>query len=107
MTATTPDRRQVRREAKWANILTQAWLLAHRDGLAAVSLRDLGEAVGLRQPSLYVYFASKLDLYDAMFADGYRQLLDFVAQRRYTGEPRQALSAFVVDLVQFSSDDVV
>jgi AcrR family transcriptional regulator len=107
MTATTPDRRQVRREAKRANILTQAWLLAHRDGLAAVSLRDLGEAVGLRQPSLYVYFASKLDLYDAMFADGYRQLLDFVAQRRYTGEPRQALSAFVADLVQFSSDDVV
>jgi AcrR family transcriptional regulator len=54
----------------------------HRDGLAAVSLRDLGEAVGLRQPSLYVYFMSKLVLYDAMFADGYRQLLDFVARRR-------------------------
>lgn len=107
MTATTPDRRQVRREAKWASILAEAWLLAHRDGLAAVSLRDLGEAVGLQQPSLYVYFTSKLDLYDAMFADGYRQLLDFVAQRRYTGEPRQALSTFLADLVQFSSDDVV
>lgn len=107
MTATTPDRRQVRREAKRAGILVESWLLAHRDGLAAVSLRDLGEAVGLRQPSLYVYFASKLDLYDAMFADGYRQLLDYVAQRRYKGEPRQALSAFLGDLVQFSSDDVV
>ncbi|MGB8961523.1 MAG: TetR/AcrR family transcriptional regulator [Pseudonocardiaceae bacterium] len=107
MTATTPDRRQMRREAKRASILVESWLLAHRDGLAAVSLRDLGEAVGLRQPSLYVYFASKLDLYDAMFADGYRQLLAYVAQRRYKGEPRQALSAFLGDLVQFSSDDVV
>jgi AcrR family transcriptional regulator len=47
--------------------------LGRRDGVA---LRDLGVAVGLRQPSLYVYFASKLDLYDAMFADGHRQLLE-------------------------------
>jgi len=107
MTAKTPDRRQIRRETKLANILAEAWLLARRDGLAAVSLRDLGDAVGLRQPSLYVYFASKLDLYDAMFADGYRQLLDYVAQRRYTGEPRRALGKFLADCVQFSSNDVV
>jgi AcrR family transcriptional regulator len=107
MTAMTPDRRRVRREAKLANILAEAWVLAHRDGLAAVSLRDLGDAVGLRQPSLYVYFASKLDLYDAMFADGYRQLLEFVAKRRYAGEPGQALGRFLADCVQFSSDDVV
>jgi AcrR family transcriptional regulator len=54
-----------------------------------------------------VYFASKLDLYDAMFADGYRQLLQFVASRRYPVEPRAALAKLVGDLVQFSSDDVV
>jgi AcrR family transcriptional regulator len=107
MIAAAPDRRQARREAKQANILAQAWSLARRDGLAAISLRELGEAVGLRQPSLYVYFASKLDLYDAMFADGYRQLLEVVGQRRYTGEPRRALTKFVADCVQFSSDDMV
>ena len=54
--------------------------MAQRDGLAAISLRDLAERVGLRQPSLYVYFGSKSDLYDAMFADGYRQLLDYAAR---------------------------
>jgi AcrR family transcriptional regulator len=107
MSAATPDRRQLRREAKLADILAEAWQLANRDGLAAVSLRDLGEAVGLRQPSLYVYFASKLDLYDAMFADGYRQLLDYIARRRYAGTPREALSKFLADCVQFSSNDVV
>jgi AcrR family transcriptional regulator len=102
-----PDRRKARHEAKRAEILAQAWLLAHRDGLAAISLRDLAENVGLRQPSLYVYFESKLHLYDAMFADGYRQLLGFVAARSYAGDPRRALARFLGDLVQFSSDDIV
>lgn len=101
------DRRQERREAKRAAILNEAWRLARQDGLAAVSLRDLADAVGLRQPSLYVYFDSKLALYDAMFADGYRQLLGLVASRRYGDDPRRALSRLVADCVQFSSDDAV
>jgi AcrR family transcriptional regulator len=111
MTATslqpTTDRRQQRREAKLAAILAEAWKLAQRDGLAGVSLRDLADAVGLRQPSLYVYFESKLDLYDAMFADGYRQLLAYITMRRYSDDPRRALGKFVADCVQFSSDDVI
>lgn len=101
------DRRQQRRDTKRAAILSEAWRLAHQDGLAAISLRDLAAAVGLRQPSLYVYFDSKLALYDAMFADGYRQLLEFIGRRRYSGDPRRALSRLVADCVQFSSDDVV
>ena len=61
----------------------------------------------MRQPSLYVYFESKLDLYDALFADGYRQLLEFIGARRYPEEPRLALKRFVADCVQFSSVDVI
>ena len=49
-----------------------------RDGLAAISLRDLAAQVDLRQPSLYAYFDSKLALYDEMFADGYHQLLEVI-----------------------------
>jgi AcrR family transcriptional regulator len=101
-----PDRRQERRGAKLAVILEAAWTLARRDGLAAISLRDLGDAVGLRQPSLYVYFDSKLDLYDAMFADGWRQFLDRV-RHGYADDPHEALAQFVRECVQFSSDDVV
>jgi AcrR family transcriptional regulator len=101
------DRRQQRREAKLTAILVEAWRLAHRDGLAAISLRDLADAVGLRQPSLYVYFASKADLYDAMFAGGYRQMLQYLGVQRYDAEPRKALARFVADCVRFSSEDVV
>jgi AcrR family transcriptional regulator len=101
------DRRQQRRDAMTARILTEAWALARRDGLAAISLRDLADAVGLRQPSLYVYFASKRDLYDAMFADGYRQLLAIVDSQHYPDDSRRSLGNFVAECVQFSSADVV
>src|SRR4051794_8852494 len=107
-TAAAPvDRRQRRREAKLAQILDEAWDLARRDGLGAISLRDLADRVDLRQPSLYAYFESKLDLYDAMFADGNRQLLETAANLGPTKDPRQALAEFAEMLVQFSSDDVV
>jgi AcrR family transcriptional regulator len=102
------DRRTLRREAKWSHIVEEAWALARRDGLAAISLRNLAERVGLRQPSLYAYFDSKLDLYDAMFADGNRQLLEFIANHEQVGgDPRRTLADFVGVLVRFSSEDVV
>jgi AcrR family transcriptional regulator len=101
------DRRGDRREAKKARILVEAWALAHRDGLAALSLRDLADRVELRQPSLYAYFDSKLDLYDMMFADGNRQLLSWIGDLPQCDDPRQSLIEFVRSLVMFSSVDVV
>lgn len=105
-TATT-DRRGQRREEKRAKILSSAWFLTHRDGLASISLRDLADRVELRQPSLYAYFKSKHDLYDAMFADGYRTLLDVVHATPSNKAARPALVDFVRLLVQFATDDVV
>jgi AcrR family transcriptional regulator len=101
------DPRERRREAKRATILAEAWRLAHRDGLAALSLRDLGDAVDLRQPSLYAYFDSKLGLYDLMFADGNRQLLERVGSLPPRDDPRRELVELVAALVTFSSEDTV
>lgn len=70
------DRRSERRAATIAEILDAAWAVARADGLAALTLRDVAKAVGMQPPSLYGYFPSKAAIYDAMFADGYRQLLD-------------------------------
>ena len=103
----TPDRRDRRRAAKRARIIEQAWSLARRDGLAGISLRDLADSVDLRQPSLYAYFESKLDLYDLMFEDGQRQLLDWCLSREPLADGRDELVATVEDLVRFSSEDTV
>ncbi len=104
--AITVAPRQRRKDAKLATIVREAWDLARRDGLAAISLRDLAARVDLRQPSLYAYFESKHDLYDLMFADGYRQLLAAAAPE-IAGDPRRRLVEFVRRLVQFSTEDLV
>ncbi|MGN6246285.1 MAG: TetR/AcrR family transcriptional regulator [Motilibacteraceae bacterium] len=67
--------RDERRERTRQRILAAAWELSGERGLTGWALRDLGTRVGMRAPSLYVYFTSKNDLYDAMFAQGYRQLI--------------------------------
>ena len=101
------DRRAQRRDAKRAQILAAAWKLAHRDGLAGISLRELADMVELRQPSLYAYFESKHDLYDAMFAEGNRQLLDRVADLQLSPDVRIATTELVHLFVQFSTEDIV
>jgi AcrR family transcriptional regulator len=69
------DRRAERHEATKREILDAAWRLSDERGLTGWGLRDVAGAVGMRAPSLYVYFASKGALYDALFADGCRAML--------------------------------
>ncbi len=71
---TPTSTRDRRRERTRRQILDAAWELAERDGIASLSLRDLAAAVDMRAPSLYTYFDGKAAIYDAMFAEGYRQL---------------------------------
>jgi AcrR family transcriptional regulator len=69
------DRRADRHAATKREILQAAWQLAAERGLGGWSLRDVAAEVGMRPPSLYVYFASKNAMFDAMFAEGYAALL--------------------------------
>jgi len=69
------DRRARRHAATKGEILAAAWRLAREHGLGAWSLRDVAREVGMQAPSLYGYFASKNAMFDAMFADGYADLL--------------------------------
>ena len=101
------DRTQRRHAAKRDAIVAEAWILARRDGLAALSLRDLAERVDLRQPSLYAYFDSKLALYDAMYVDGYQQMLEQVRALPQVDDAREALIQFVEFCVRFATEDVV
>jgi len=94
-----------RREEKIAGIVACAWTLAQEDGIAGVSLHGLARAVGMRQPSLYVYFDSKLALYDAMFADGNRQLLERLDTMTLSPEPREALKQWLHAFAASGSQD--
>ncbi len=76
----TRDRKTERREATKAEILETAWELVREQGLGGLNLRDLAARIGMRAPSLYEYFASKHAIYDAMFAQGYRQFAAVLAE---------------------------
>ena len=88
-----------RREARMAGIVACAWDLAREEGIAGVSLHGLARQVGIRQPSLYEYFDSKHALYDAMFADGNRQLLERLDAVKLPRDHRAALKQMLVAFV--------
>ena len=94
-----------RREAKVASIVASAWELARSDGVGGLTLRGLAREVGMRQPSLYEYFDSKHALYDAMFADGNRQLFERLEALHLPGEPRAALRVFMRAFAEFALED--
>ena len=70
------------------DILDQARALMRAEGVGALSLNELARRVGMKTPSLYTYFASKHDLYDALFLEGVRQYRQRLAGliERYTFE---------------------
>src|SRR5690242_7431294 len=84
-----PDIRSRKRNRTRAEILAAAWELARRDGIAGLSLRELAAKVGMRAPSLYTYFPSKNDLYDAMFAQGMQEFADELNAAPMGPDPRE------------------
>lgn len=70
-TSARPDRRAARRQETKGEILAAAWELVREHGLAGLAMRDLGERVGMRAQSIYSYFASKHEIFDGMFREGY------------------------------------
>src|SRR6476620_4492208 len=99
-TAERPSSRGDRHLAVRREIIEAAWRLARERGLAGWALRDVADAVGMRAPSLYVYFDSKHAMYDAMFADGYTALLARAGTVQAAAERRGAAP---VDLVRASA----
>jgi AcrR family transcriptional regulator len=94
-----------RREAKITSIVDAAWSLARERGIQLVSLRDLAKKVGMQQPSLYAYFDSKDALYDAMFGDGNRQLLEMLDSIDLPVDPRAALKVYLRAFADFAVTD--
>jgi AcrR family transcriptional regulator len=99
------DRRAERREATRAEILEAAQELMREHGVAGLSLRDLGQKVGMRAQSLYSYFDSKEAIYDALFAEGYRECLERLQRLERTGDARADFRAGARVYVDFCLED--
>src|SRR4051812_29663370 len=95
-----------RREARTQEIVDVAWKLAAVDGIGGFSMHAVAREMGIRQPSLYEYFESKLALYDAMFADGNRKLQARLQVVDLPDDPRRALKLLMRAFVDFAVEDV-
>ncbi|HET7530342.1 MAG TPA: TetR/AcrR family transcriptional regulator [Mycobacteriales bacterium] len=73
------DRRARRRQASIEEALGHALDVMAEQGVAGLSLGEVARRMGIRTPSIYVYFDSKNAMYDAIFARGWRLLDDAVA----------------------------
>lgn len=99
------DRRSERHQATRNEILATAWSLTNEKGLTGWSLRELAAAVGMRAPSLYVYFPAKDHIYDAMFGESYRQLLELSRSTTLPNEPRERLRTMAVTFFDFAVEN--
>jgi AcrR family transcriptional regulator len=70
-----PDRRQRRRQETIEQVLDVAVEVMTEFGVAGLTLGEVARRMGIRPPSLYVYFDGKNALYDALFERGWRELL--------------------------------
>ncbi|MBB5867034.1 AcrR family transcriptional regulator [Allocatelliglobosispora scoriae] len=78
----TIDRRQTRHLETRDEVVATALEIMAESGPGSVSLGEVARRMGIKPPSLYVYFPSKAALYDELFVRGWAGLL--LAMGRYT-----------------------
>ena len=94
-----------RRAAVVRELLDTAWALIERDGVAAITMRELAAEIGVRPQSLSEYFPSKAALLDALFRDGFCQATKRLSQLPQPEDPRQFLVNSVNDFLAFCVDN--
>lgn len=101
MTDSPPSRASARRRLVEREILDAAWSLMDREGVAAVSVREVARSVGLRQQSLTHYYPTKQALLDALFADGFADLRRTLEQLPPTEDAVGRVVAVAVAVVDY------
>jgi AcrR family transcriptional regulator len=89
------DRVSRRRQDTRNEILDAAWSVVRESGWSGLTQRSVAERVGMRAPSLYGHFDSKLTIIDAMFGQAWAEFDATAAAQEpdLPGEPRAALLA--------------
>jgi len=101
MTVQVLGQRGARRDAAVQDVLDGAWVVMAREGVAALSMRELARDLGVRPQSLSHYFPSKAALLDALFADGFQQLRSRLRAVVEADDPIHSLVATVTELLTF------
>ncbi|MDP1793133.1 MAG: TetR/AcrR family transcriptional regulator [Acidimicrobiales bacterium] len=91
MTLTGDDRRARRRQETIEEILDLAEALMAEDGVNGLSLSEVARRLGVKPPSIYKYFDSLMDIYDALFKRG--QLANLEVMRRAFDDSAPGLDA--------------
>jgi AcrR family transcriptional regulator len=100
----TTDWREARRRSAHNAIIDAAWSLVKEEGLAGLSLRDLARRAGITAPTVYAYFKSKNDIYDAMFGRAATEFAERMAEPYGSENPRDVLAESARRFAQFCTD---
>lgn len=95
------NRRQSARDA----IVDAAWIASRADGVPSLSIRDLAKRAGITTPTIYAYFGSKHDIYDAMFGRAAAEFAECMNQPHEVDDPRDLLVASVHRFIEFCTSD--
>jgi len=98
------DWREARRRSAHEAIIDAAWSLVTEEGLAGLSLRDLARRAGITAPTVYAYFDSKNDIYDAMFGRAATQFAETMAEPFDSDDPREILKATAIRFSEFCTN---
>ena len=103
---TLNERRRRNKQEIRENILAISRALMRENGVAALSFNEIARQLGMKPPSLYTYFPSKMAIYDALFRQGMEM---FAAQMEQSyiqgGSLAEMLQASIEAYVSFATEN--
>jgi AcrR family transcriptional regulator len=99
------ERRERNRQEMIDAILQVSREIMRRDGAAGLNLNEVARTVGMKTPSLYVYFDGKMGIYDALFKMGMEMFGEQMKNitKNYTG--LDALRAAIEGYMTFAQEN--
>lgn len=93
---------QQKRSEMLSRILDTSRAIMRKEGVAALSMQELARRMNMRAPSLYNYFSSKNEIYDALFQLGQRMFEVQISEYITNGDWRTQLSDMMKSYLNFA-----
>ncbi len=87
------ERKSRQKQALRERILDAARRIVVREGFAALSMRKIADAIEYSPATLYLHFASRDEIAQALCAEGYAQLLETFVPLAQIADPAERLKA--------------